>query len=93
MKESNLPMAMTNEHDALTAPGSVACFGRRKCGRFLRALQRALCRWLSSPRFVAPDGAWPDSTVIGLSLILVRLQIGAGASGALKLWYDAIRPF
>lgn len=81
-------MAMINEHDALTAPASVAGV-EGDAGDFFALLKprvmslvvfTALVGMLMAPGEIHP--------VIGFIAILA-IAVGGGASGALNMWYDA----
>ncbi|MEM5493762.1 heme o synthase [Hoeflea sp. AS16] len=81
-------MAMTNEHDALTASASVAVTDG-DAGDFFALLKprvmslvvfTALVGMLMAPGQIHP--------VIGFIAIL-SIAVGGGASGALNMWYDA----
>ncbi len=81
-------MAMTNEHDALTASASVAV-ADGDAGDFFALLKprvmslvvfTALVGMLMAPGQIHP--------VIGFIAIL-SIAVGGGASGALNMWYDA----
>jgi len=81
-------MAMTNEHDALTAPGSVAVLDG-DAGDFFALLKPRVMSLVVFTALVgllmAPGQIHP---VIGFIAIL-SIAVGAGASGALNMWYDA----
>jgi heme o synthase len=81
-------MAMTNEHDALTAPASIAVvegdardfFALLKPRVMSLVVFTALVGMLMAPGEIHP--------VIGFIAIL-SIAVGGGASGALNMWYDA----
>lgn len=81
-------MAMTNEHDALTAPASIAAvegdardfFALLKPRVMSLVVFTALVGMLMAPGEIHP--------VIGFIAIL-SIAVGGGASGALNMWYDA----
>jgi protoheme IX farnesyltransferase len=81
-------MAMTNEHDALTDPGSVAIhdgdardfFALLKPRVMSLVVFTALVGLLMAPGQIHP--------VIGF-LAILAIAVGGGASGALNMWYDA----
>lgn len=81
-------MAMTNEHDALTTPGSIAVidgdardfFALLKPRVMSLVVFTALVGMLMAPGEIHP--------VIGFIAIL-SIAVGGGASGALNMWYDA----
>lgn len=81
-------MAMTNEHDALTAPASVAVLDG-DAGDFFALLKPRVMSLVVFTALVgllmAPGQIHP---VIGFIAIL-SIAVGAGASGALNMWYDA----
>ena len=81
-------MAMTNEHDALTDPASVAIhdgdardfFALLKPRVMSLVVFTALVGLLMAPGQIHP--------VIGF-LAILAIAVGGGASGALNMWYDA----
>lgn len=81
-------MAMTNEHDAMTAPASAAVldgdardfFALLKPRVMSLVVFTALVGLLMAPGEIHP--------VIGFIAILA-IAVGGGASGALNMWYDA----
>lgn len=81
-------MAMTNEHEALTAPASVDIL-EGDAGDFFALLKPRVMSLVVFTALVgllmAPGEIHP---VIGFIAIL-SIAVGAGASGALNMWYDA----
>jgi heme o synthase len=81
-------MAMTNEHDALTAPASTVVLDG-DAGDFFALLKPRVMSLVVFTALVgllmAPGQIHP---VIGFIAIL-SIAVGGGASGALNMWYDA----
>ncbi|MCY0094166.1 heme o synthase [Hoeflea ulvae] len=81
-------MAMTNEHEALTAPASADIL-EGDAGDFFALLKPRVMSLVVFTALVgllmAPGEIHP---VIGFIAIL-SIAVGAGASGALNMWYDA----
>ena len=82
------PMAMTNEHDALATPATVAVL-EGDAGDFFALLKPRVMSLVVFTALVgllmAPGQIHP---VLGF-LAILSIAVGAGASGALNMWYDA----
>jgi hypothetical protein len=74
--------------DALPIPGIGGNGAMRATSS--RCSSRVSCRWWSSPRSVglmlAPGSIHPCDR---LRVAILCIAVGAGASGALNMWYDA----
>jgi len=81
-------MAMTNEHDALTDPASVAIHDGDARDFFALLKPRVMSLVVFTAvvgLLMAPGQIHP---VIGF-LAILAIAVGGGASGALNMWYDA----